>query len=613
MKIPEEKIEEIRRSADIVDIISGYVQLKKRGKNYIGLCPFHQEKTPSFTVSGEKQIFHCFGCHAGGNIFSFLMDYKNISFVESVQEIAEQIGIQLTYEKSEESAEQTEQEILYEINVFAARWFSDILLKGDDGEVAREYFKKRNIKTQTQKIFGLGFAPYGWENFLPYAKENKIDLHRAKSLGLIDARDDGSYYDKFRGRVMFPIFSPNGRVIAFGGRILKSEENTAKYLNSPESSVYSKRKSLYGLYHSKEEIRKLDKAIVVEGYMDLISLYQAGVKNVVASSGTSFTEEQVQLLSRFTKNVILLFDADTAGEKASVRSIELLLKQDFDVKIASLPKGEDPDSFINTSGRDEFNKFMNNAKNFLEYKTMQFESAGMFEDPAKQAEAIRELVKSAALLSDELKRNLAVKSISRKFNLREKLIETELNKLFQQQKEKENRAFPNKPDTGNNQTTYTPLKENPFEKSLIRLLLGGDLKIAGYIFDNILPENFINPKFRQTASVVLECLKSGSVSPSLIVEKIEDAELKKMIFEIAFGGDSISKKWDGLSIEGEIEKDSFKYAIDSIRNYKLYNIDEQIKLNNERISKSNDETEHLELFKLNNELVEEKKKLSIKN
>lgn len=613
MKIPEEKIEEIRTSADIVDIISGYVQLKKRGKNYIGLCPFHQEKTPSFTVSSDKQIFHCFGCHSGGNIFSFLMDYKNISFVEAVQEVAEHIGIQLTYEKQIETAEQTEQETLYEINVFAARYFSDVLLKNDDGEIAREYFKKRNIKLQTQKIFGLGFAPFGWDHFLTIAKENKIDLLKAKTLGLIDTRDDGSYYDKYRGRVIFPIFSPNGRVIAFGGRILENLENTAKYLNSPESLVYSKRKSLYGLYHSKEEIRKLDKAIVVEGYMDLISLYQNGIKNVVASSGTSFTDEQVQLLSRFTKNVILLFDADTAGEKASMRSIELLLKHDFEVKIASLPKGEDPDSFINNSSKDEFNTFINNSKNFLEYQTAQFELAGMFEDPAKYTEAIRELVKSAALISDDLKRNITVKSISRKFNLREKLIETELNKLLQQQKEKESRIIPQKTAVNGTSSRVILQKENPYEKSLIRLVLGGDLKIAGYIFDNIMPEDFINPKFRSVAAVVLENLKSGSVSPSMLIEKTDDEDLKKMIFDYTFSDDSISKKWDDFMIEGTIEKDSFRYAVDTITNFKIFRIDEQIKLNNQRISKSEDETEHLELFKINKELAEEKKALQNRN
>ena len=238
MRIPESKIDEIRSSADIVDVVSGYVQLKKRGKNYIGLCPFHNEKTPSFTVSNEKQIFHCFGCHAGGNVFKFLMDYKSISFVESIQEVAEQIGIPLEYEKEYKPEEQSEQEILYEINNFAARYFSNNLLKSDDGGTARNYFKNRNIKPEIQKSFGLGYAFPEWEHFLNYAKENNIDLDKAKQLGLIDTRDNGTYYDKQRGRVIFPIFSTNGRVIAFGGRILTKQENAAKYLNSPESIIF---------------------------------------------------------------------------------------------------------------------------------------------------------------------------------------------------------------------------------------------------------------------------------------------------------------------------------------------------------------------------------------
>ena len=313
MRIPEETIEEIRTSASIVDFISGYVQLRKRGKNYIGLCPFHQEKTPSFTVSDEKQIFHCFGCHAGGNIFKFLMDYKSISFVESVQEVGEYLGITINYEQNEFTSIQNDQEEYYDLNVLAAKYYSNNLLKSEIGEEAREYLESRKIKTSIQKIFGLGHAPSGWDNFLNYAQSNKADFDKLKTLGLIDSKDGGKYYDKFRNRIIFPIFSPNGRVIAFGGRVFHDEDNVAKYLNSPESVIYFKRKSLYGLYHSKDEIRKLNKAILVEGYMDLISLFQHGIKNVVASSGTSLTDDQVRLLSRYTKNIVVIFDADAAG------------------------------------------------------------------------------------------------------------------------------------------------------------------------------------------------------------------------------------------------------------------------------------------------------------
>ena len=432
MRIPENKIEEIRSAADIVDVISEFVQLRKRGKNFIGLCPFHSEKTPSFTVSEDKQIFHCFGCHMGGNIYKFLMEYEKISFIEAVQEVAARVGINLEYEE-DTTGKESEQEILYEINVQAARYFSDNLLNSPEGEVARKYFVERKIKPQTMRAFGLGYALNGWEYFVEYAKTQKIDLERAIQLGLIGQQNDGRLFDKFSDRIIFPIFSANGRVIAFAGRILENREGSAKYLNSPESLIYVKGRILYGLSFAKDEIRKLDKAILVEGYMDLISLYQNGIKNVVAVSGTALTEDQVQLLSRYTKNVVLLFDADAAGIKASMRSIELLLKRDIEVKIVTLPSGEDPDSYINKYGKVEFDELIRKAQNFLEYQTAYFESQGYFEDHNKTAEAIRELVKLLALIDDELKRNLLLKSVAKKFNLREKLLETELDKTLKRQ------------------------------------------------------------------------------------------------------------------------------------------------------------------------------------
>ena len=438
MRIPESKIEEIRNSVSIVDVISEYVQLRKRGKNFIGLCPFHSEKTPSFTVTEEKQIFHCFGCHAGGNVYKFLMDYKKISFIEAVQEIAQQQGIEISYDDEGFNEKQSEQEILYDINTEAARYFSNNLLNDAEGEFARNYFQKRNLKVQTMRAFGLGYAHNGWENLVNFLKEKNIDLEKALQLGLIGRNNDGRVYDKLAGRIIFPIFSPNGRVVAFAGRKLREDDSGGKYINSPESIIYVKGRILYGLSHAKDDIRKLDKAIIVEGYMDFISLYQAGVKNVVAVSGTALTDDQVQLLSRYTKNVVLLFDADAAGIKASMRSIEILLKRDFDVKISTLPKGEDPDSYVTKFGKDAFDEIIKRAENFLEYQTAYYETEGMFDDPTKMAEAIRDLVKPIALVDDELKRNILMRTIAKKFNLREKLLEAELDKALDFQK-KQNR------------------------------------------------------------------------------------------------------------------------------------------------------------------------------
>ncbi len=614
MRIPEDKIEEIRSSVNIVDFISGYVQLKKRGKNFVGLCPFHQEKTPSFTVSEEKQIFHCFGCHAGGNVYKFLMDYKSISFVEAVQEVADYAGISLEYEKATDDKNKDLIEELYEINVQAARYFSENLLKRKEGEIARNYFENRNIKIKTQKVFGLGYALPLWDDFVNFCRDNNIDLAKAKQLGLIDAKEGGKFYDKFKGRIIFPIFSPNGRVIAFGGRILENTDRAAKYLNSPESEIYLKRKSLYGLYHSKEEIRKLDKAILVEGYMDLISLYQHGIKNVVASSGTSLTDEQARLLSRYTKNVVVIFDADVAGQKASMRSIEILLKQDFDVKILSLPENEDPDSFVNKYGKEEFEEYLHKAMNFLEYQTEQFEKAGAFEDPKTYAEAIRELVKSAALVTDDLRRNLLIKSIARKFGLREKLIESELEKIVAKTK----RSFSARPQKETKKITDAGLRTtgngiekriSAVEKELLVLLFEGKEEVVKFIFDHISPDDFTNGKIKELAHLVFEGLVDGNVSTAYLVSKIEEEKIRNYILTLTLTEEPISSKWSEMSFNGDIEKDSLKIASDAVKKFKTNQIDYKIKLKNEEIKKLSDETAIINLLSEIKKLQEQKKQL----
>lgn len=616
MRIAEVKIDEIRNSVNILDIISNHVSLKKRGKNFIGLCPFHNEKTPSFTVSEDKQIFHCFGCHAGGDVFKFLMLFKNISFIEAVQEIAEQVGVKINFSNDSFSEEQTLQESYFEINVFAARYFSNNLLNSDDGEIARQYFKKRNIKPNTLKVFGLGYAKSDWSDLYSLLKENGFNLDKAAALGLIEKKSDGTFYDKFRERVIFPIFSANGRVIAFGGRILGSNPNTAKYLNSPESLIYSKRKSLYGLYHSKDEIRKLDKVILVEGYMDLISLFQSGIKNVVASSGTALTEEQVLMLSRYTRNIIVLFDADPAGQKAALRSIELLLKQDFEVKIVSLPEGEDPDSFIHKFGKEEFYEKIDTAKNFLEFQTEQFEKAGMLKEPDKQSKAIRELIKSIALVNDELKRNIFIKTISKKFGLREKLLESELEKYQSSVAEKEVRQQTNElVNAINSKNDYGETKQkedsriSAFEREIISLMFEGSKEVLGIIFDHIMPEDFENVNVKEVAEIVYKHFRSGIYSPAAIIEKITNEKIKNYIIQLSLSNEAISKHWEEINNGEKIERDSIQYAEDLVRNYQIAKIDLQLEEKAKEIASINNDAEIIEKMKIIKELQIEKKKL----
>lgn len=617
MRIPESKIEEVRTSASVVDVVSEFVQLRKRGKNYIGLCPFHNEKTPSFTVSEEKQIFHCFGCHTGGNVFKFLMEFQKISFVESVQQLAEQLGITIDYEQTGYSEQQTEQEIFYDINTETAKYFSNLLLNDDEGKFAREYFQKRNIKTQTMRTFGLGYALRGWENFINFSKEKGFDEDKIVALGLVGRNKEGRVYDKFSGRIIFPIFSPNGRVVAFAGRILDDKEKSAKYLNSPESLVYIKGRTLYGLSHAKDDIRKLDKAILVEGYMDLISLYQNGAKNVVAVSGTALTDDQVQLLSRYTKNVVLLFDSDTAGIKASMRSIELLLKRDMEVKIVSLPEGEDPDSFVNKYGKDEFDELIKKAENFLEYQTRYYDSLGKFDDPASAAEAIRELVKPVALINDELKRTLLLKNIAKKFNVREKLLESELIKQVNQVEkfERNKTKIKTKDDSTTSTLALTESRiESPviynLETEIIKLLFESDKNIKEFLFKYIQPDEFAKGFHQKIIRIIKnEFQKDENVTADLVFANLQDEQLQTYVREITFDKHSISSTWDNRFPGITDEMIVLKYSKDIVLRFRFEKIDQQIQTNHRELELVEDEQAHINIMRANKELEEEKKRL----
>ncbi len=614
MRISENKIEEIRSAANIVDVISGYVQLRKRGKNFLGLCPFHSEKTPSFTVSDEKQIFHCFGCHTGGNVFKFLMEYEKISFVEAVQELAEELGVPLEIDQQESDERQSEQEILYDINTETARYFSHNLLNSDEGEIALNYFQNRKIKPATMRAFGLGYAFNGWDNLLHFLQEKKIDIEKSLALGLIGQSKEGRLYDKFSSRIIFPIFSPNGRVVAFAGRILENKEGSAKYLNSPESLIYTKGRILYGLSHAKDEIRRLDKAILVEGYMDLISLYQSGIKNVVAVSGTALTEEQVQLLSRYTKNVVLLFDADTAGIKAAMRSIEILLRKDFEIKIVSLPQGEDPDSYVNNFGKEKFEELVKSAKNFLEYQSDYYDSLGMFDDPAKTTEAIRDLVRPLALINDELKVNILIKNIAKKFNLREKLIESEYDKIKAgQSKQKaveenrQQRKISEKENTvlkSEAKLTFTALS---LERELIKLLLEGSRETSDFILRHIKPDEFKVGIHQELAELVQSAvMHDEDLTAASLIEKLDAEEAKSYARELSFEKYQISKNWDDINPSEDQEKTFKKYSSDAVRKFKLRQVEERISVLNDRMSTLTNESERLELLKEIRDLSREK-------
>jgi DNA primase len=343
--IPEDRIEEIRNRINIVDLVSEYITLKKAGRNYLGSCPFHKEKTPSFTVNAEKQIYHCFGCGEGGNAFSFLMKINNMTFPEAVRHLAGKLGVPLpSWEFTpEEKSRQDLRESLHRVNQLAADYYAKTL-RSAAGSAGRGYLDKRMIKPEIIETFRLGYAPEGWRNLRDHLQKEKIPLKHAEQAGLLVSRKDGDYYDRFRGRLMFPIEDINGKVIAFGGRIIG--EGEPKYLNSPESSAYVKGRNLYGLARAKNAIRRDDYLIIVEGYFDLLALWNNGIPNVAATLGTALTREHVDLIKRYTGAVAVTFDTDAGGKAALERSMSLFLEKGLRAKAVVLPDGKDPDEFV---------------------------------------------------------------------------------------------------------------------------------------------------------------------------------------------------------------------------------------------------------------------------
>jgi len=438
---------------------------------------------------------------------------------------------------------------------------------------------------------------------------------------LIGKTSEGKLYDKFPGRLIFPIFSPNGRVVAFAGRVLDPKETGAKYINSPESLIYIKGRILYGLSFAKDDIRRLDKAIIVEGYMDLISLYQSGVKNVVAVSGTALTDDQVQLLSRYTKNVVLLFDADVAGIKASMRSIEILLKRDMEIRVVSLPKGEDPDSYVNKYGKEEFEELIKRAENFLEYESKYYESQGKFNDPSTAADSIRELVKPVALMNDELKRNLLIKNIARKFNLREKLLESELEKQIKQVKKFEksdSKLLQNRraEEAATILTEAVP-EISPFlynlEKEILKLLFEADKSIADLIFSYIHPEDFTLDINRELFELVKEEFENddekGGFTTSGLITVLNDESKELYVRELTFDKYAVSSSWEDRFPSITTEMTLMKFTKDTVMKFVIERIEKIIQSNRREIELTDDEKKQLEVMKSNNELEIEKKRI----
>jgi len=477
--ITRSTVDRIMEATDIVEVISEFVQLKKRGANYVGLSPFANEKTPSFTVSPAKGIFKDFSSGKGGSAITFLMELEKFSYPEALKWLAKKYGIEVeeTVEKPENKEEENHRESLMIVTAYAAKYFHESLLDTEEGQnIGLSYFKERGFSNEIIKKFELGYSPDQWEAFTGQALKDGFQQQFLEETGLSVKRDNGSLYDRYRGRVMFPIHSFTGRVIAFGGRTLKSDKNVPKYVNSPESEIYHKSNVLYGLFFAKKAIRDEDNCYLVEGYADVLSVFQAGIENVVASSGTSLTVEQIRLIGRLTKNITILYDGDAAGIKASLRGLDMILEEGLNVKVVLFPDGHDPDSYVRNFGTAGFKKHVDeNKKDFILYKTdILLKEVG--NDPIKKADVIREIVESIAKIPDSIKASVFIKECSYQLQIDERALLSELNKMRMAKAKKDSQQQLSRPAAPVEEYPEEPeiqiaKDDSSQEREIIRLLL----------------------------------------------------------------------------------------------------------------------------------------------
>lgn len=539
--IPEEKISEIQNVADIIDIVSESVLLKKAGKNHIGLCPFHSEKTPSFTVNPEKQIFHCFGCGAGGNVFSFLMKHDGISFPEAVQALARRFGIELPTKDMSPAQQRImgEREQILNVNHQAMNYFQQMLLHSPAGKTGLHYLTERGITRETLEKFHIGYVPDGWQNLMGYLGRKKISQELMLKSGLIiENSQKTGCYDRFRNRVMFPIFNMGKQVIGFGGRVL--DGSLPKYLNSPETPVYSKSNSLYGLHLAKPECRKTGVVFIVEGYMDLIALWQHGVQNAVATLGTSMTAEHVRMLKGHCEKAVLVYDSDEAGLKAAARSIEIFDKGHLDASILVLPNGHDPDSYLFENSETAFREMAQQALGTMDFlMESAIQKNGMaVEGKVRTVNIMKDYL---AKVQDHVSRSLYIKRLSERLDIDDAAIMEKVRETIHQQKTGNNRA-----ETIQGAGTQTAgmkgnglLESDRMEKKIIAMMIQ---------YPEIMPEIrtqkiltlFENKIIAKIGGIIAEQHEKGKLSVSGLIAKLSNPEHEKFIASLAIE----NSKWN---------------------------------------------------------------------
>jgi DNA primase len=528
MRYSEEKIEEIRTAADIVEVISGFVHLRKAGRNFVGLCPFHQEKTPSFNVNIEKGFYRCFGCGKGGNVFTFLMEVEKISFIEAVQTLAQRYGIPLPEEERRSERSDETRDKLFEATSIAARFFFDSLYSAE-GERAVQYLRGREWNDDTLRRFGIGYAPDSWDGLLRHASAKGVEEQTLEDAGLVIRNDAGRVYDRFRGRVIFPIISTRKKVLGFGARAMGDEQ--PKYLNSPETAIYSKSRVLYGFQMAMNAIRSMESVIIVEGYADTLSLVQAGIENVVATSGTALTPDQVKMLTRYTRLFYFLYDADSAGFNAMVRGVDIMIEQGCDPRIVRLPAGEDPDSFVRLRGREGVLREVAKAVSFVDFITARYKQEGKLDSPEGVTEAVRHIVSLLAKMNDPIRRGLYITHIAEKFSLYESVLYAELEKMrIPARRYVLPRVVPvagNGSDAPAVQVGEVPL----FERAFLEYLLNASADVISETLRFVHIEFFTDERIRSLLNLVLDqYVNEGKIDIARIGDQLGDDMAMSSIF-----------------------------------------------------------------------------------
>lgn len=521
--VPENTLNEILSRIDIVELISEYLPLKRSGRGYTALCPFHHEKTPSFIVSRQKQIFHCFGCQAGGNAFGFLMKYDRLEFPEAVETLAKRAGVIILRDERQIKNQGISQE-LHKINEIAADFYSNVL-RSPEGAAALNYLKKRGMSPETIRAFRLGYAPDKWDGLLNYLRSKNIPLSLIEKAGLIIAKDNQGYYDRFRQRIIVPISDARNRVIAFGARVL--DNSLPKYINSPETAVYSKSKTLFGLNLSKEAIITQDCAVIVEGYFDLIAPFQAGITNIAASCGTALTTEQARLLKRYSRNIVMIYDADDAGQSATMRSLELLVEEDMNVKVVRLEKGYDPDGYIRHSGPEEFKALIIGAKDSVDYMLDTLKAKYDPTDISQKARIASEILPLVAKFKNEILKSEYLKKLSRELRVSESSLTAEIKKTKTTgyTDKRENSAGP--------RPAIRQAKSFCAESMLVKILLEEN-ELIEHLREKILPKDFKDNSLSRIIARMFELPHDKEIArPQSLLNHFSETEVSQTICELS--------------------------------------------------------------------------------